>query len=396
MWDRRVDLSRDAFRPIYVVWELTLACDQTCAHCGSRASVPRDHELGIDEALDVVDQLAAMGSREVVLMGGEAYLYPDLPRLVTALTAKGIRPLMVTGGRGVDSALARALAKAGLFSVSVSVDGMEKSHDTIRSEGSFASATRALGALREAGLRIGANTNVNRVNRADLERLYWHLRAQHVGAWQVQLTAAMGRAADRPDFLLQPWDLLDIVPRIAALKRRAYADDILLMPGNNLGYFGPEEALLRSQSLDGRDHWVGCLAGCYVLGIESDGGVKACASLQSDCYTCGNVRQNRLDELWKQREGLAFTRARSAEHLWGFCRTCEFGEVCMAGCSFSAHSLFGRPGNNPYCHYRARKLAARGKRERLVRTQPAPGLPFDHARFEIVVEPFDSPDASEA
>ncbi len=62
----------------------------------------------------------------------------------------------------------------------------------------------------------------------------------------------------------------------------------------------------------------------------------------------------------------------------------------MAGCTFSSHALFGRPGNNPYCHYRARKLAAEGKRERLVPTAPPPGRPFDHGTFEIVIEPFDS------
>jgi hypothetical protein len=64
----------------------------------------------------------------------------------------------------------------------------------------------------------------------------------------------------------------------------------------------------------------------------------------------------------------------------------------MGGCSFTAHALFGRPGNNPYCHFRARTLAAEGKRERLVPTQPAPGRPFDHGLFEIVVEAIDTPE----
>ena len=48
------------------------------------------------------------------------------------------------------------------------------------------------------------------------------------------------------------------------------------------------------------------------------------------------------------------------EDLWGFCRTCPFAEVCLGGCSFTAHALFGRPGNNPYCSFRARTLAAVG------------------------------------
>jgi len=64
----------------------------------------------------------------------------------------------------------------------------------------------------------------------------------------------------------------------------------------------------------------------------------------------------------------------------------------MGGCSFTAHALFGRPGNNPYCHYRARTLASRGQRERLLPKAPAPGRPFDNGLYEIVLEPLDAPD----
>jgi hypothetical protein len=64
----------------------------------------------------------------------------------------------------------------------------------------------------------------------------------------------------------------------------------------------------------------------------------------------------------------------------------------MGGCSFTAHAFFGKPGNNPYCHYRARTLAEQGKRERLVRKKAAPGLPFDCGLFEIIEEPLNAPD----
>ena len=76
--------------------------------------------------------------------------------------------------------------------------------------------------------------------------------------------------------------------------------------------------------------------------------------------------------------------------LWGFCAGCDFREVCRGGCTFTAHSFFGRPGNNPYCHHRAREMRRRGLRERIVPTTPAPGSPFDHGRFALVEEPFDS------
>jgi hypothetical protein len=55
-------------------------------------------------------------------------------------------------------------------------------------------------------------------------------------------------------------DLLGLVPRIAALKTRAFADGVLISPGNNWGYFGPEEGLWRSNTHGESDHVRGSLA----------------------------------------------------------------------------------------------------------------------------------------
>lgn len=390
---RRLDVTQPDHHPAYVVWELTLRCDQPCTHCGSRAGTQRSDELSTEEALGVVRQLRELRAREVVLIGGEAYLHPGFPDILRALKDAGIRPGMTTGGRGITEALARQAADAGLYAASVSIDGLEPTHDLMRAApGSFASATAALRFLSAAGVRVAANTNLNRLNQGDLEPLYEHLKGLGIRSWQLQLTAPLGRAADRPALLLQPWDLLDLLPRIAALKTRAFADGITLMPGNNLGYFGPEEGLLRSPRPDAGDHWRGCMAGRYVLGIESDGAVKGCPSLQTAHYVGGNLRQRPLRDIWEGSRELAFTRTRTVEDLWGFCRTCPFAATCLAGCSFTAHSVFGRPGNNPYCHYRARTLAKQGLRERLAPKAPAPGQPFDNGLFELVLEPLDAPD----
>ena len=98
---RRLEITQQDCFPAYVVWELTLACDQPCAHCGSRAGAARQEELDLDEALKVVEQLADMKAREVVLIGGEAYLYDGFLDIIAALKKAGIRPVMTTGGRGI-------------------------------------------------------------------------------------------------------------------------------------------------------------------------------------------------------------------------------------------------------------------------------------------------------
>jgi hypothetical protein len=73
------------------------------------------------------------------------------------------------------------------------------------------------------------------------------------------------------------------------------------------------------------------------------------------------------------------------------------GSRCsVGGCTFTAHAFFGRPGNNPYCHYRALELRRQGLRERIVARAPAPGQPFDHGHFELIEEAFDAPEVEAA
>jgi len=379
--------SDAAYAPIFAVWEITLRCDLSCRHCGSRAGHARPDELSTAECLDLVRQLAELGTREVALIGGEAYLREDWTEIVRAIAERGMRPVMATGGRGMTPERARAARDAGLYSVSVSIDGEEETHDRLRGvRGSHRAALAALHNLREAGVTVTANTQINRLSASEMPRVLDRLIEASARAWQIQLTVAMGRAADEPEVLLQPYDLLDVFPMLAELVPRARAAGIEIVSGNNVGYFGPYESVLRGRTR--RGHSAGCGAGRITLGIEADGTIKGCPSLATSTWSGGTVRERSLREIWERATPLRYTRDRTTADLWGFCATCYYAEECRAGCTWTADVLFGKPGNNPYCHHRALEMQRAGLRERVVRVEEAPGLPFDHGRFDLVTEPW--------
>src|ERR1043165_9052749 len=87
------------FVPVHVVWEITLACDLKCLHCGSRAGRRRPNELSTAECLQVVDHLARLGTREVSLIGGESYLRRDWTEIVSAIRSHGMYCAIQTGVR---------------------------------------------------------------------------------------------------------------------------------------------------------------------------------------------------------------------------------------------------------------------------------------------------------
>jgi radical SAM protein with 4Fe4S-binding SPASM domain len=379
-------------RPVNVVWELTLACDLKCVHCGSRAGHARPSELNTAECLALVQQLADLGAREVALIGGEAYLRPDWTEIVRAIRKLGMDCSLQTGGRNLTEKRIAAAAAAGLQGAGVSIDGLAPLHDYLRGvAGSFDKAILALRRLKAHGIVTSVNTQITAPVVDQLDALFEEILGAGVSSWQIALTVPMGRAADRPDLLLQPYQLLDLMPRLAEIHRRGYDRGLILQPSNNIGYFGPFESLWRCSD-DSSVYFSGCNAGQNLIGIEADGSIKGCPGLPGD-YIGGNVRVTPLREIWESSQQLGFTRQRTSDELWGFCRDCYYADVCLGGCTWMAHTLLGRRGNNPYCHHRTLQLAERGLRERVAKTREAPGRPFDYGQFELIVEPLDAPAA---
>ncbi len=124
-----------------------------------------------------------------------------------------------------------------------------------------------------------------------------------------------------------------------------------------------------------------------MLGIEADGTIKGLPVAPHHGLRRWQRSRHRHRRVLGIRPQLSFARKNRGQELWGFCAGCYYADVCEGGCTWTSHSLLGRPGNNPYCHYRALELRKQGKRERVVPRLPAPGTSFDHGRFDIVVEP---------
>jgi Y-X(10)_GDL-associated radical SAM protein len=378
------DMKR--YVPVHVVWEITLACDLKCLHCGSRAGHKRPKELTTAECFEVVEALARLGTREISLIGGEAYLRQDWTDIIRAIRSHGISCATQTGGRNFTPERLDEAVKAGLNGLGVSLDGLAPLHDQLRGvPGSFANALETLRRAKEAGLSVSVNTQIGAKTMPDLPELMEAILAAGAEQWQIQITVAMGNAVDHPELLLQPYRVLELMPLLARLYQEGAGRGLLMEVGNNIGYFGPYEHMWRGFG-DESVHWSGCQAGQTVMALEADGTVKGCPSLATVGFAGGNVRNLTLEQIWRSSKEIHFGRLRTIEDLWGFCRTCYYADVCRGGCTWTSHSLLGRPGNNPYCHYRALELQKQGLRERVTKIRDAAAAPFAVGEFELITE----------
>lgn len=353
------------YRPHYCVWELTLACNLRCAHCGSRAGRRRDNELGTGECVDLVHQLADLECRLITLSGGEPTLRPDWPVIARSAIACGVVVNMVTNGTTMTERLAGRMADVGLSNVGISLDGSPDVHEAIRGPGTFRKLARAVELLRDAGVAYGLLTHLNRDTLAELEDI--HRLAVDLGAfsWRVQLGKPMGNLADNRGLCIEPRDLLDALPRLARIKK---SSPIRVDVGDSIGYYGPHERILRQTEWGNmRPLWSGCQAGRRAIGIESDGTIKGCLSLQGgrdedsghDMFCEDNIRRRTLREIWFDPQAFAFNRHQTVEDLTGSCRHCRHASLCRGGAKCVSSAFTGGVSEDPYCYWRVSRLASR-------------------------------------
>jgi len=332
--------------PRVCVWELTLACDAACVHCGSDAGRARPRELDDVEAATLCGELAALGVKRATLSGGEPLLRTGWEGIASLLTTLGIATDIITNGLSLGEKEAGAIEAIGLRGVTVSVDGTGPVHDRLRGvRGAHARAMAALERLRRRGVKRGVATQVSRANLGELPRMEAELVEARVDGWQLQLTMPMGRCRKEDRLALEPGQTSDVIAFVAAASRRApfpvYAAD-------NVGWMTRDEPLIRPPGRRGPAFFRGCRAGLDVIGITSEGGVRGCLSLPP-AFNEGSIRGRRLADIWNDKEAFPYNRRRGGKELTGACRACAYRRVCRGGCTCLAWASCGRISENPYC-----------------------------------------------
>lgn len=352
--------KKRGFRPLSGVWELTLRCNMRCLHCGSRAGAARGDELSVDELLKLADDLAELGNRFITLSGGEPLLRREWPMVAKRLSSHGVTVNMISNGFAWRERQLDLARESGLRNVGFSVDGDEEIHDRIRNKpGSFRRVMEAIDLCVSNRFPVSVVSHITYANMHRLDDMAQMLIDRGVRMWQVQTGFDAGNLSDHPELILEPEALETIIPKVVELKQKHHGT-LRVDPADDMGYFTDEDEVLRARA-GASDYWLGCQAGLSVIGIEANGNIKGCLSMQSEDFVEGNVRQESLRDIWLKDGNFAYTRKFSVENLGGFCRTCAFNEFCRGGCSWNAY-LHGKAEgkfSNRYCLYQVRELKKR-------------------------------------
>lgn len=331
--------------PRIVVWEYTLRCNSLCLHCGSDAKFARKNELTTNESLDLARQISDLGFKFVVLSGGEPTLREDWILTAEKIQDEGMNLGIISNGLAWNSKTMDSLTYLDPFAIGFSVDGEEKTHDYLRGvNGSHKKIFSHIRELKNRGLTVSAITSVNKRNIDELPSIRNRLVVYGVDGWQLQVAFPMGRMAKNLDLLLDKQDYSKFANFIAETRDNTPCMNV--RAGDCIGYFGELSERIRGGK------WTGCGAGIYGIGIDSDGTVRGCLSLQTPLAVEGNIRESSLKDIWLSKEKFKYTRQFDRSLLGRDCQECSYGGECGGGCQSQSVAFFGEFHNSPYCLFR--------------------------------------------
>jgi MoaA/NifB/PqqE/SkfB family radical SAM enzyme len=157
--------------PSFLSFTITNKCNLRCRMCGQwseegylrAGGERRTPELELADWKRLVDEAAAHHASSVLLRGGEPFLFPGIIELLEYIRSRGIFTSIDTNGTMLGRCAADLL-RIGQIHVTVSVDGPEEIHDSVRGvKGCFRRIREGLERLgeleRQTGRRISKSLN---------------------------------------------------------------------------------------------------------------------------------------------------------------------------------------------------------------------------------------------
>jgi radical SAM enzyme (rSAM/lipoprotein system) len=322
----------------YLFWECTLRCNLHCRHCGSdcRAdSVGEDMPLA--DFLGVLDKIRESCNPNKItlaLTGGEPSLRDDLEKCGREFNKRGFPWGMVTNGYAMTQGRFEDLLRAGLGSMTLSLDGFEESHNWLRGKkDSYEKAVRCLEwAVKAEHLVFDVVTCVNQKNFSELEELKKFLIEAGLKRWRLFNIFPKGRAEDDALLDVTNEQFRELMEFIRKTRRE----------GKIAAQYGCE-GFLGAYEGEARDGFFFCRAGINVGSVLADGSISACPSLRGD-YIQGNIYRDDFMACWNDR--FEIMRDRSWTKT-GACEKCEAYRWCLGN---GLHLREEKTGKLLRCH----------------------------------------------
>lgn len=295
------------------------SCNCRCVMCDIWKGNARKNQLTENDIADLLRSFRKLGTRQVVMSGGEALLNEHFFRFCGMLRAAGIKITLLSTGLLLKKYAEEIVAN--IADVIVSLDGDEQTHDAIRNiEGAYARMKEGVQHLKKLkpSLPVSGRSVIQRLNFRN-----WPLiigSAKEIGLNSISfLPADVSSEAFNRD---RPWDeghvsavaiqeeelpeLKEVISSLIRDHAREFQKHFIAeSPSKIAGIYTHYAAIHGLCDFPSRK----CNAPWVSVVVEADGNVKPCFFHN----TIGNIRGEGLESIINGDHGLSFRKSLNME-----------------------------------------------------------------------------------
>jgi len=266
----------------------------------------------------------------VSFTGGEPLLHPEISDFIAYAKAKGRLCALVTNG-WLLTKKAQELCESGLDILTVSLDGPELIHDTIRKEGSYERLVAGVKSLLERSNRpiVIITMAISDLNYDKLVQTYelaksWGVDGMNINHLWMQTE---GMVEDwNSNFSLFPGDQVAWQVKLEQIDADILGSELETIRRRNWGrgflfsespYLSHDEIYTWYQEPEQSVKYNTVRCGWARFKVWSDGKVKPCRDLD-----IGNINQQPAMEIWNGQEYQEFRQALTENRLLPICTRC--------------------------------------------------------------------------
>lgn len=320
----------------YLFWECTTRCNLRCLHCGSDCSKNSAFsDMPLEDFLSAIDTIESTPPHfTVVLTGGEPLLRKDIEICGREIRKRGMHWSLVTNGYLYDKQKHISLLNAGMGALTISLDGLEVSHNWLRNnKHSFKRADEAIGLAANASrLNFDVVTCVNKHNYNELPLIHDYLISKGVKAWRLFTITPIGRAKNNSDLFLSDAEFKGMLEFISIRRK----EKVMNIQFSCEGYVGKYEMKVRN-------NFFFCRAGINIGSVLIDGSISACPNIDRT-FAQGNIYADNFYHVWQTRYALFRDRNWTKK---GTCAACKDYRDCLGN---GLHYWHGEKKNVLICH----------------------------------------------
>lgn len=315
----------------YLQVSLTNLCSENCEHCYQKEKRFVSKNLDYDKIIEIIDDLKDMereGKRSAIaFIGGDPLLYKEIVRVVNYAQKKGL-PVTIKGNpRLLNQDFLDKIYDIKNLKYNLSLDGLEETHDSLRSKGSYERTIEAITLLKKNNIKVLVKYTVQNKNYKEICEVFERCAELNVDYFDFARYCPSHKADMDKVITVHMYRevLIRVLQRYQKMKVEKKKISLLFRDHLWLPLFY-DMGLIDEKILKNTHKFIsGCSIGHNGFVVDSSGECYPCAKMTQ--YRLGDIRKERIHEIFNSKLFLALKETA----FYSECGNCALLQICR-GC----------------------------------------------------------------